>query len=153
MTNFTGAALYTKEEIGKALDNYAIKIDLAEEILKRKVLEAEIGYEPSVWDRLRFIKTLKEKYEANVKSDPFRGFLSYEGWLMCRGYMTLTKQQSDLSQSLQYFVIQYAFSPEWLHMKEYNQVKNLYNGGKDCYLNPEQAEFVNRFKKETTYVD
>lgn len=138
MSEFTGMALYTKEEIGCALESYKKEIDWANNLLKDKICEAESKFKPTIWDKLFGNESLKDKQPT---------FTRYKDWLYGEGYITFTEDERKRIDTLNRFYNMYCLGG-WLDEDEYWQVKNLYNGGKDCYLNPNQAAFVNRFKNK-----
>tara|TARA_R110002153_G_scaffold58217_2_gene159656 strand:+ start:665 stop:1099 length:435 start_codon:yes stop_codon:yes gene_type:complete len=132
--SFNGMALYSKEEIGKALDN---KRDLT--LYCKKVTNAALDKAKDTetsYKRLGFLWSIFRTEFDDIKEDvdPFYGIYWYlEDCLFDRGY--LDKKQRDICN---------------LHLNTYKstvkEITNLYNGGKDCYLNPEQAKFINSYK-------
>ena len=113
--SFNGMALYSKEEIGKALDN---KRDLT--LYCKKVTNAALDKAKDTetsYKRLGFLWSIFRTEFDDIKEDvdPFYG--------------------RDICN---------------LHLNTYKstvkEITNLYNGGKDCYLNPEQAKFINSYK-------
>lgn len=139
MADFLGMALYTKEEIGSALDNYRLRVNTARGIVRKQVALAESEYQPSWWYKLWRELTLFEKYTSE------RYFMdTYHGWLHDNKYITFSKED----ESSFYDIDRKGWGNFYMSLweTEYNQVKDLFNGGKDCYLNPTQCRFVNKFK-------
>lgn len=136
MSEFTGMALYTKEEIGRALEAYKKELEWGNNTLNHKIFEAESKFKPTILDKLFGNKSLKDKKPT---------FTRYKDWLYHDGYLVFTQDEHKRIDNLNKFYNMYCLGV-WLFEDEYNQVKNLYNGGKDCYLNPNQARFVNEYK-------
>jgi len=133
MSNFTGMALYTKEEIGKALkniDSLSNKYEKIEALAVQKTKETDASFK-----RWGFLWTIKRTaYDDLVSAASIYGYYYYKRqWLLDNGYI-------DVNQGLgiRNHCDSWSSTP--------SQVKNLYNGGKDCYLNPDQARFVNEYK-------
>lgn len=139
MSEFMGMAIYTKEDIGCALKNYKTNHAKAEYILKDAVTRAELNYKPTWMDRVLYRATdLYKKYQSADQYD------NYEFWLQSKGLLKFSEVDSKF---IGIFIHSYFFHLDLSNCgNEYNQIRNLYNGGKDCYLNPRQASFVNRFK-------
>lgn len=137
MGNFTGAALYTEDEIRKALHSYEKEVEWADNLLKSKVTYAESRFKPSLWDKIVGNTTL-EKKTANM-------FMTKEEQLYRFGWMELTKEEYKRLDDLNRYD-KFNYLGVWLYQQEYLEIKNLFNGGKDCYLNPSQAAFVNKYK-------
>lgn len=129
---FNGAALYTAEEIKNALYNYnqvmceySNILDQAEE----KYIEDNKG--KRYWRFFIFPRPMT-KYEIL-----YEGLSEWETtWykLIRLGYIG-----QEVDRDFMFFG-----KPRYLDL--YNSIKNLTNGGKDCYLNPDQAWFVNKYK-------
>ena len=137
MSEFMGAALYTKEEIGKALKAYNKEVTWADKLLQEKTKYAESRFKPSFWDKVSGNTTLYKKMD-NM-------FMTYAEELFYRDWIEFTDEEySRLDELNAYYNMSYLGS--WEYERSYLQVKNLYNGGKDCYLNPDQASFVNKYK-------
>lgn len=136
---FKGMALYNIDEIGSALEEYRTSINEMEAIIREKVAQAELDWKPTRWQRLWGVKTLEEYWGC---SDSWR---SYYNFLYKEVLITFSVDEFNMMEHIdgKYFCMNLG---NWL--TEYNQIKNLFNGGKECYLNPNQAEFVNKFKKE-----
>lgn len=137
MSSFTRAALYTKEEIKSALDYYKTEVSWAEGLIKVKVTEAEAKFTPSLWDKIAGHKTLSDRLN-NM-------FMTYEEELFRKGYISFTDLELKRIESLNAYENFYCLGV-WIFDKQYSEIKSLFNGGKDCYLNPLQAEFINRYK-------
>jgi hypothetical protein len=140
MSEFLGMALYTKDEIGSAISNYLVRSGNADEVLKSCVRDAEKNWTPSWWDKLWGVTTLYDKYKGCAT------WGDYAKWLSSEGYMVFTEEQKEIIKVFTYESM-FTFNTSLLE-STYKQVKNLTNGGKDCYLNPSQAQFVNYFKSE-----
>lgn len=135
MSDFTGMALYNKDEIKSALSNYSDGLGDAQLLLANLILDAETNFTPTWWDSLWKINTLKAKYKQNSPSN-----WSYSSWLHVRGYVNLTAHEE-----LEDYLGWSCRLDRW--KDEFDQITNLTSGGKDCYLNPIQSEFVNKFIK------
>lgn len=84
-------------------------------------------------------KTL-EKKTSNM-------FMTYEEQLYRFGWMELTKEEKTRLDDLNAYN-KFNYLGVWLYKKEHLEIKNLFNDGKDCYLNPSQAAFVNKYKNK-----
>lgn len=141
---FTGMALYTKEEIGRALEAYDQTVAHPKDLVSAKIKQAELDFEPTWLGKLLGVKTLVDMYK---KSDARRS-ISYDRFVLESKFVSFTEDEVELLDKYsdkKLFCHKYE---NWVYGNEYWQVKNLYNGGKDCYLNPNQAAFVNRFKNK-----
>lgn len=140
--NFEGMALYTEAEIRSALDNYCIGYDKACEALNSLIDAIEsVEYKPSFLYRLFGVKDLVSRYTF---WDEYVVQYRFIEWCKKKGYISVPKDYYDIVDP---------FTPWYTWFKlvksdEYTQVKNLFNGGKDCYLNPNQAAFVNKYKEK-----
>jgi len=136
---FKGMALYNKDEIGSALEEYRTSINEVKAIIRGKVAQAELDWKPTRWQKLWGVKTLKQYWQSDTM---WRGYWNF---LYKDGIISFNEYELEMLRYLEgsYFSMRL---DTWLN--EYNQIKNLFNGGKECYLNPNQAAFVNRFKKE-----
>lgn len=140
MSEFLGMALYTKEEIGSAIDNYKTGLESAKTLLEDLINNAENKWHPSWWDKLWRIETLREKYSDG------RSWFNYTSWLLNYDYMEFDNETKETFSP-------YDFNSTFTYNlsywgAEYTQIRSLFNGGKDCYLNPNQAKFVNYFKDD-----
>ena len=141
---FNGAALYTKEEIGKALTTYENEIKQREEFIAKKVKEAEEKFTPNWKDKLFKVKTLHDKY-WRWYTGGFRWY-TYQQWLNIRGYLLITDEEGKWLQKLSHYKYDSVYFDVFYHTETNCDVKALYNGGKDCYLSPKQAYFISKFK-------
>ena len=138
MSVFNGAALYTKAEIGKALDNRKAlntKYIRIEQVAMENTMLVDKSYK-----RLGFLWTVRKSDYENMMSDcdfMFGSYLYLHKWLLAKGYINQAESDGIHNHS-------HCFS------SKVKAIKNLYNGGKDCYLNPEQAQFVNYYKDVKT---
>lgn len=142
---FNGAALYTKDEISKALDAYDKAVKVREDFIDNKVKLAEGKFIPSWWDKLHKIKTLKDKYRRWLHGGSFR-WTSYHGWCNDNNLLDFSEEDGAWLEELSLYEYTYTKFNQWVYTNISEEVKDLYNGGKDCYLNPDQAHFVNKFK-------
>ena len=138
MSEFTGMALYTKDEIGRALKSYAKEVHWADNLLQTKTKFAEDNFKPSWWQKL-FKITLKDTHMDSWKT--------YYEHLYDKGYYTFSEEEFKRIKYLNAYKNFYYFG-NWRFEDECEQVKNLYDGGKDCYLNPNQSAFVNEWKNK-----
>lgn len=141
---FKGMALYNIDEIRSALEEYRTSISEVEAIIREKVAQAELDWKPTWWQKLWGVKTLEEYWGC---SDSWR---SYYNFLYEEVLITFSIDEFNMIEYIggEYFCMNL---DNW--SSEYNQIKNLFNGGKECYLNPNQAAFVNKFKKEVNNVN
>tara|TARA_R110000851_G_scaffold138674_1_gene275452 strand:- start:48 stop:470 length:423 start_codon:yes stop_codon:yes gene_type:complete len=134
MSDFKGMSLYTKEEISKALNNRESLSNKYKKIgasAVKKTKETDTSFK-----RWGFLWTVKRTAYDDLISDCHMvyGHYYYIGnWLFAEGYIDVNQKQGIRDHC-----------DSWLTSP--SQVKNLYNGGKDCYLNPDQARFVNEYK-------
>jgi hypothetical protein len=134
---FKGMALYGVEEIGSALEEYRTSVNEVKAIIREKVAQAELDWKPTWWQKLWGVKTLEQYWKSNTMWQGYWGFLDSEGFV--------TFNEDEVSKLT--YVDGRDFNMVFYYWSsEYNQIKNLYNGGKECYLNPNQAAFVNKFK-------
>ena len=125
MSEFTGMALYSQSDIKVALTNYlAYSTGVVKEV-HAAVDSAESNYRPSLWNKLLGKTELKDMRSRF-------SFMSYEAELAHTGYISF-----DLYFKYEVLI---AFG------KSYNSIHDLYGSGRDCYLTPSQAKFVNKFK-------
>lgn len=138
MSEFTGMALYSQSDIKAALTNYRIGLDRAKVLLAKFIKEAEDNWQPNWWDKVRGVVTLKHKYMDCADYEGYFEFILEENFLqvgeedykVLEPHLFMGMFNSDLSRG----------------STEYNQITNLYGSGRDCYLTPSQAKFVNKFK-------
>ena len=140
---FKGMALYNVDEIRSALEEYRTYINEVKAIIRGKIVQAELDWKPTWWQKLWGVKTLKKVY---IRQTFHWG---YEYFLIQYKFITFNEEEEALLEIVG--AIGYMDFPLW--SSEYNQIKNLFNGGKECYLNPNQAAFVNKFKKELNNVN
>ena len=134
MSNFMGAALYTKEEVGKALNNRQILNSKYSKIQNEAVQKTKTV--DTSYRRLGFLwKIERSAYDDLVEecSFMFGSYIWRFQWLLANNYIT-EMQEEGIKLHLHWYE------------KQVKDITNLYNGGKDLYLNPEQAEFVNLYK-------
>jgi hypothetical protein len=137
MTDFRGMAVYNVDEIRSALERYETAIGAVEIIIQEKVKQAELEWQPTWWQKIRGVKTLREEFQNKDN------WWSYNRYLDMYDYIKFNEEQLLLLRYLEYSWASYS---GW--EGEYIEIKALFNGGKECYLNPSQAAFVNTFKKE-----
>lgn len=141
---FLGAALYNEAEIRKALVNYEASHNKALSLQNVLIQKAIDEYKPnwfyklfskgSLWDRYRFWRD-----EDCISEKSFHGWVMsdvislYKGTLSEEHYLILSEHT-------------HWYSGVVVTRESYRQIKNLFNGGKDVYLNPPQAAFVNYWK-------
>ena len=138
MNTFTGMALYTKEEIGLALNNREVLYDKYATIYRNTITTTK-GVDTS-YKRWGFLWKVKRTAHDDMREacDFLFGAYSYNHeWLEDKGFITKV-QSNNISNHL------------YCLKKEYKDIKNLFNGGVGCYLNPEQAKFVNYYKNTNT---
>ena len=134
MSVFNGAALYTKAEIGRALDNRKLlnsKYSKIEKLAIKATQSVDVSYK-----KFGFLWTVSKSDYDNLLSScdfMFGSYLWRHKWLEDEGYITKWQSEGINNHCLWY-------------TGELRDIKNLYNGGKSCYLNPKQAEFVNYYK-------
>ena len=138
MSEFLGMALYKEEEIRSALDNFREVYNKVNKMFKDKISVAENNYTPTRWGRFWYGATLKDYYRGN------NNWQTYYSWLEEGGFITFTEEELVLvfkvNTSCRFYMDKFE--------TEYRQVKDLFNGGKDVYLNPQQARMVNKFKEK-----
>jgi hypothetical protein len=136
---FKGMALYNIDEIRSALEEYRTSINEVKAIIRGKVAQAELDWKPSRWQKLWGIKTLEQYWKSDTM---WRGYWSF---ICTESLITFKEYEWEMLRYVDgdYFTMRL---DNWL--TEYNQIKSLFKGGKECYLNPNQAAFVNKFKKE-----
>ena len=143
---FKGMALYSVDEIGSALEEYRSSINEVKAIIREKVAQAELDWKPTWWNKLWGVKTLEQHWKNDKM---WEGLIMQGYWSFLYSNDFITFNEDELSKLI--YVDGKEFSMElsyWL--SEYYQIKALFNGGKECYLNPNQAAFVNKFKMEKT---
>lgn len=138
MSEFTGMALYSQSDIKVALTNYKIGLDRAKVLLAKLIKEAEYNWQPSWLDKLWQVKTLHDKF---VDSSSYTNYLRY---LEIRGYIEFNDEAWEIIGTYYERSLLYTGLSEWA--AESHQITNLYGSGRDCYLTPTQAKFVNKFK-------
>ena len=145
MSEFNGMALYEEDEIRSALANYREAYNLVIDMLQAKVDKANEAYKPNKLQKfLRGGATLSKYY---LNSDTWD---SYHCWLHNKGLISFDEKEIE--------VLAVVDGPcHWRgHLQitlrywetEYNQIRHLFNGGKQCYLSPTQARMVNKFKEK-----
>ena len=74
-------------------------------------------------------------------------FMTYEEELFKKGHISFTDLELKRIESLNAYKNFYCLGI-WIFNNQYLEIKNLFNGGKDCYLNPSQAKFINSYKNK-----
>lgn len=141
MSEFVGMALYSQSDIKTALTNYKVGLDRAKVLLAKLIKEAEDNWQPSWWDNLWSlwqVKTLHDKFKS---SNTYMNYLSY---IETRRYLEFSEEDWDSLQN--YYATGWLTSGLFKWDGECHQITNLYGSGRDCYLTPAQAKFVNKFK-------
>ena len=138
MSDFNGMALYEIDEIRSALENYRTTYNKVNQKFKDKASVAEEKYTPTRWGKFWHGNTLKD-YHSNDNN-----WENWYCWLYDRGFITLTEKELDLVRVVN---SSYRFYMDRFET-EYSQVKDLFNGGKACYLSPMQSRMVNEFKEK-----
>lgn len=139
MSEFIGMALYSQSDIKAALTNYKIGLDRAKVLLAKLIKEAEDNWQPSWWDKLRGVRKFNDK-----KYD--KDYFNYIGYMNHKGLLDLDKP--EWGNILPYLRMNFTGWRIWTNQlePEFHQITNLYGSGRDCYLTPAQAKFVNKFK-------
>lgn len=124
----------SKEEIGKALQNRKTLYEKYKNIEKTSMLKTKTV--DRSYKRLCFLWTIYQPDHGIMWRDcdfVFGTYLYTKDWLKDNNYIT-EDDAAGINNHVHYF------------SSVVTDIRNLYNGGKDCYLNPAQAEFVNYYK-------
>jgi len=134
MSDFNGMALYKEEEIRTSLNNNKKLHNHFNKLLKDAIkLTKSVD---TSYRRLGFLWTVKRTAYEDMEVDCsflYGKYLYMSDWLVDNKYLT-EKDREGIKQHVRCFE------------GEYYQIKHLFNGGKDVYLNPNQAKFVNIYK-------
>ena len=137
---FEGASLFSKEEIKIALDNYSKEVLYWNDRLKSEVT------------RIKDNNLYKLNIFQKISAGSFEGLLTnWEGtyktyqYLEEQGYITFTKEEKKRILKISVYKYPY-YLGVWGEETEFNNIVSLYSDGKDCYLNPTQASFVNKWQ-------
>lgn len=131
---FKGATLVKAGEIKAALDLFAENKRKADNIKKSVEgrLKQQIVQQKVLWFSRQVTKLYALQSEFYDYSDPFYGWFEF-----LVDSEEMKKEDADIISNVNQNKI------------EYYRLANLSsNGERDCYLNPEQVSFVDRFKGE-----
>lgn len=139
---FEGAALYQKREIQKSIDNFEFQRKEYKEYYKNVLLDVEANYKPNRMMSFIYGVSLKGRY----KESSFK--FGYGRFLLENKFLNHIKKSILLD-------IEKVGVEEFnglLSVKNdfyiYKEIKGLFGDGRQCYLNPKQAEFVNTWKNK-----
>lgn len=140
---FKGVTKVDSDKVLVACTNFKIFVAVAEAVIQQKVKEVEDEWEPSFLDKVFKNVTLKDKYNKTDR------WMTYEGWLMVNHklYEKFTTKQRDLIELHSSYKFKSKWFNVWAYNEEYNEVKALNGGCRDCYLTPEQAKFVDIYSQ------
>ena len=138
-TRFEGASLFSKEEIKISLENYSKEVLYWDARLKSEVT------------RIKDNNLYKLSLLQKISAGNFEGVLTnwkgtYKTYqkLVEQGYITFTDE--EISRILNISVYKYPYNLGiWVDATLYYSISELYANGKDCYLNPNQAGFINKW--------
>ncbi|QXN60223.1 hypothetical protein KUA24_156 [Vibrio phage HNL01] len=138
--NFLGATLYNKEAIGVALKSYRAEVTRVEDLLDAEYERANFEYQKTLtwFDKVLGHRNLNQKFVGGW-------FISVYQELFEEGYMKLSEDDITKVSNLSAYSFPNSLGV-WEFEAEYFQVKALFGGDRDCYLNPRQAAFVNKWK-------
>lgn len=135
MSKFNGMALYTEEEVGKAIENHITIYNKYYQI-QRNAIKATKETDTS-YRMFGFLWKVERTAYMDMESDCsslYGTYIYMFDWLKDKDFIT-SEERKGINNHV------YCWN------KEYYSIKDLYNDGRDCYLNPEQAKFVNYYKK------